>query len=136
LRIVIDTYAWIEFFIGSEKGKKVKEIMVESRDIFVPDIVLAEIARKYLREGMDENTVKQRIEWVTDIARNVSISEKIALLSGRTYLELLEKSKKEKISKPGLADGIVLAVTKALDAKVVTGDKHFKGLKEVIWVGD
>lgn len=73
MKIVVDTYAWIEFFVDSEKGEMVKEVVVESREVYVPDIVLAEIARKYLSEGMDENTVKQRIEWITDIARSVPV---------------------------------------------------------------
>jgi len=135
LKIVIDTYAWIELFIGSDKGRKVKEVIAKASDAFVPDIVLAEIARKYLKEGADEETVRQRLEWVTDIARIISVNEEVALLSGKVYLELVEKSKAERTSKPGLA-AIVLAIARMLKAKVVTGDKHFKGLKEVVWIGE
>ena len=136
MRIVVDTYAWIELFIGSNKGEIVRDAIAKANEVFVPDIVLAEIARKYLREGESEEVVRQRIEWVTDIARIVAIDEDTAMLSGIVYMELVEKSKVEGISKPGLADAIVLAITRTLEAKVVTGDKHFKGLNEVIWVGD
>jgi hypothetical protein len=31
VRIVADTYAWIELFIGSEKGKKAKEVLEKCR---------------------------------------------------------------------------------------------------------
>ncbi len=31
VRIVADTYAWIELFIGSEKGKKEKEVLEKCR---------------------------------------------------------------------------------------------------------
>ncbi len=134
MRIVVDTYAWIEFFSGSEKGAKVRELLVAS-NAFVPDIVLAEVARKYLREGVDEDTVRRRIEFITDVAKNVPIDEEIALLSAKCYFELLEKSKKEGTSTPGLADGIVLATGRKLKAKVLTGDKHFRGLGDVIWIG-
>jgi len=136
LRIVVDTYAWIELFIGSNKGEIVREAIAKANEVFVPDIVLTEIARKYLREGESEEVVRQRIEWVTDIARIVAIDENTAMLSGIVYMELVEKSKVEGTSKPGLADAIVLATTRTLEAKVVTGDKHFKGLNEVIWVGE
>lgn len=51
-------------------------------------------------------------------------------------MELLEKSRRERISTPSLADGIIVAVGRALQAKIVTGDKHFKGLQDVIWIGD
>lgn len=74
MRIVVDTYAWIEFFVGNEKGEKVKNLMTKSTDVYVPDIVLAEIARKYLREGVDEGVVKQRVEWVTEIAKTVLLA--------------------------------------------------------------
>ena len=134
MKIVIDTHAWIELFIGSDKGRKVKEVIAKASDAFVPDIVFAEIARKYLKEGADEETVRQRLEWVTDIAR-IPVNEEVALLSGKVYLELVEKSKAERTSKPGLA-AIVLAIARMLKAKVVTGDKHFKGLKEVVWIGE
>ena len=136
MKIVLDTYAWIEFFIGSEKGKKVKDLLIQAHEAYVPDIVLAEIARKYLREEMDEITVEQRLEFITEVARNIPIDETLALLSAKCYLELLEKSRREKLSKPSLADGIILATGRALDAKIVTGDKHFKELKEVVWIGD
>jgi len=136
LKLVVDTYAWVEFFVGSEKGEKVKEVIAESWEVLVPDIVLAELARKYLREGVDENIARQRVEWITDIARNVPIDEEIAVLSAKAYLELREKAKKEGLPDPSLADGLILAVTRATKAKVITGDKHFRGLKEVIWIGD
>jgi len=35
---------------------------------------------------------------------------------------------------PSLADAIILATARILDAKVVTGDQHFRGLPNVIWL--
>ena len=57
MKIVIDTYAWIELLIGSEKGKKVKETIENAEELYTPSTVLAETARKFLKEGNDENTV-------------------------------------------------------------------------------
>jgi hypothetical protein len=34
---VIDSYAWIEHFIGSEKGREVKEIMENADEVYTPD---------------------------------------------------------------------------------------------------
>lgn len=42
--------ARIELFIGSERGNKGKEVLVNADIVYTPDIVLAEIARKYLRK--------------------------------------------------------------------------------------
>ncbi len=40
---VYDTYAWIEYFRGSEKGAVVKRLL-ESQKGYTPSIVLAEVA--------------------------------------------------------------------------------------------
>ena len=53
VKIVIDSYAWIEHISGTEKGRKIKELMDNSEPIYTPGIVLAEIARKFLREGQN-----------------------------------------------------------------------------------
>lgn len=134
MRIVVDSYAWIEFFAGSERGARVKDLLA-NYEAYVPDVVLAEIARKYLREGVGEEEVRGRVEWITDVARTVPIDEEIALLSAKCYFELLERARGMKVSAPGLVDGVVLAAGRKLGAKVVTGDRHFRGLEDVIWIG-
>jgi predicted nucleic acid-binding protein len=48
VKIVIDTYAWVELLLGSEKGKKVVEILENAENVCTPSIVLAESARKFL----------------------------------------------------------------------------------------
>ena len=60
MKIVIDSYAWIELFMGSAKGGKVKEILEDADEVYTPDTVLAEIARKYVREGIEERIVNTR----------------------------------------------------------------------------
>jgi len=39
------------------------------------------------------------------------------------------------LREPSLFDAIVLAVTKVLNANLITGDEHFREIPEVIWVG-
>ena len=46
-------------------------------------------------------------------------------------MELLEKVKKGRLRKPSLADGIVLATSRAFEARILSGDEHFKGLGAV-----
>ena len=65
MKIVIDTYAWIEFLVGSEKGKKVKELLENAEAVYTPSIVLAETARKFLREGNDEKTIAEWLDIIT-----------------------------------------------------------------------
>ncbi len=46
-RYVLDSWAWIEYFEGSRKGERVKEIILDSRnDIFTHCVSVAEIISK------------------------------------------------------------------------------------------
>lgn len=57
--IVLDTHAWIEYFIGSERGATAGEYIEKGEKIVTPDIVLAEIARKYPHNGIGAGEVKK-----------------------------------------------------------------------------
>ena len=135
MKIVIDTYAWIEFFIGSEKGRRVKEIVERADEVYTPGTVLAEIARKYVREGADDNTVDARLEVITAASNIAHVDAKLALEAARCYLELAAKARKTKLNLPSLFDAIVLATGRSLKSKIVTGDEHFRNLPETVWVG-
>ena len=134
--IIIDTYAWIEYFSGTNMGKRVKRILAEEYT-YTPTIVLAEIARKYIREGINTSVVKQRLQIIGELSTIIRIDYSIALEAAKAYLELLEHSKKLGLrTKPGLGDAIILATAKVLNAKVLTGDRHFQELDITIWMGE
>ncbi len=42
MKIVTDSYAWIEHFIGRTKGRKVDETLENDDEVCIPDTVLAE----------------------------------------------------------------------------------------------
>lgn len=136
VKIVLDTYAWIEIFIGSDRGRRVLEILEEADESYTPSVVLAEIARKYAREGFDRNFVRERLQLVLDATDIIEVNEEIALESGFAYLELLEKAKARGLSKPSLFDAIVLACARNIGGRLVTGDEHLRGFEEIIWIGD
>jgi predicted nucleic acid-binding protein len=135
VKTVIDTYAWIEIFIGSKSGEKAKEILQKAEETYTPDIVLAEIARKYLREGMKEQTILERLTTIEETSNIIPIDKSIAIESAKCYAELMEKAKKIKLKLPSLFDAIILATSRTLDAKLITGDEHFKDVHETLWIG-
>jgi len=135
VKIVIDTYAWIEIFIGSGKGNKARKILTETLEIHTPDIVLAEIARKYTREGIEQQVVLERLKTIVETSETTPINMEIALESAKCYIKLLEEAKKAGIATPNLFDAIVLATARVLKAKVITGDEHLRNLPETIWIG-
>lgn len=134
MKIVADSYAWVEVFLGSAKGRAAKRRMEQATDIYTPDVVLVEVARKYVREGVDEELVRKRLSTMAEASEVVSVGLQVALESAKAYTELERKARNEKLSKPSLFDAFVLAAARINDARVLTGDLHFKGLAETMWM--
>ncbi|HYB75404.1 MAG TPA: PIN domain-containing protein [Nitrososphaerales archaeon] len=134
MKIVADAYAWIELFSGTRNGEFAKARMEEAETVITPDSVLAEIARKYLREGMKEETTRQRLSTILEASEPAFIDDDIAIEAGKAYLQLEKRAKASGLEKPSLFDALVLAVARRHDGKVLTGDTHFEGLPETIWI--
>jgi predicted nucleic acid-binding protein len=134
VKIVADAYAWIELFSGTRNGEFVKARMEGAETVITPDSVLAEVARKYLREGMKEETTRQRLSTILEASEPAFIDDDIAIEAGKAYLQLEKRAKVSGLEKPSLFDALVLAVARRNDGKVLTGDTHFKGLPETIWI--
>ena len=121
----LDSYAWAEFFDGSEKGKKVKEI-IDGGSVACSIIVLAELADKCFRENRD---LDQFIKFIESNSVILSLTKEIAINSGKLKLELRKNSKN--IS---LADAIHFQTAKSVNAIFVTGDPDFKEIKEILFL--
>jgi predicted nucleic acid-binding protein len=134
VKIVIDTYAWIELLLGSEKGKKVKELIENAQEAYTPSVVLAESARKFLREGIDEKTIALWLEIIIAASVVTQIDLATALEAANCYVELAKKAKVSKQNTPSLFDALVLATARINKCQILTGDEHFKNLPETIWV--
>ena len=135
VKIVADAYAWIELFSGTRQGEFAKARMEEAESVITPDSVLAEVARKYLREGVEEETARQRLSIMLEASEPAYVDDDTAIEAGKAYLELERRAKDAGLGKPSLFDALVLAVARRNDAKVLTGDEHFEALPETIWKG-
>ena len=134
MKIVIDSYAWIEHFIGSEKGRKVDKILEDAEEVYTPDTVLAEVARKYVREGVEPKLVDERLEEIVEASNIICLDAKLAANAANSYIELEANAKKCKLSRPSLFDAIVLAAGRSIESNIITGDHHFRNLPETIWI--
>jgi predicted nucleic acid-binding protein len=125
IRYVIDAYAWVEYLIGSDVGAKVNEIIEkENVEVYTCAVTVAEVISKVARD-------KQDVEKAFDILlSNSQILNADEELSKKTGLLHAEMRKTEKDF--GLADAYVLATARQLKSKVLTGDPHFKNLKEAV----
>jgi predicted nucleic acid-binding protein len=130
----VDSYAWIELFLGTAKGEETKRLISEAEEIRTPDIVLAEISRKYHREELDSQSLRARLETISSTTIVTGIDTTLAVRTGPIYLELVEKAKRERLNSPSLFDAIVLATAREYDSSVLTGDEHFRDLPETIFL--
>jgi len=120
---VIDSYAWVEYFLGSREGSIAKEY-IENGECAISSVTIAELSEKYKRENKD---FEKDFHFIIARTKIVELDTKIALLAGEINFE-----NKKKIKNWGMADSIILATAKSLNAKVVTGDGHFRSLNSVM----
>ncbi len=132
---MIDSYAWVEIFEGTTLGRAARDRIDEADDVFTPDVVLAEVARKYIRQGARSDVVRKRLQAILMASQAVGIDVAVAEESAEAWLELDSRARRKKLGRPSLVDGIVLATSRINNAKVLSGDKHFEGLPETIWLG-
>ena len=124
-RYIMDAYAWIEYLIGSELGTKVKTILDdESNEVFTCAVTVAEVVSKTIREGRNAETAYNILTGNSVI---VDVDSEISRDAGTLHADV-RKTKKDF----GLSDAYVLAVSKITETKILTGDPHFEGIKNVI----
>ena len=115
---IFDSSAWIEYFAGSKKGKIVKEFLDKNENIFTLSICLMEIKNKYVREG---HKFQDQIDFICDVSTIIDINKDIALKGA----EIKQKYKLYTV------DALIYAVSQLKKAILLTGDHHFKDLKNV-----
>ncbi len=125
--LVIDTSAWIDYFEGNSAGEKVKEYIENStNEIYTNILSISEISSLATRKQLDSNKLLSVLFSYSKIySINIDFSKEVGEIHGQI---------KEKIKDFGLVDAFILLTAKKLNAKIITGDSHFKGMKEAIIV--
>jgi len=128
MKYVIDSYAWIEYFMGSRVGEKVKPLIENSEEKITPTICLAEVYAKTLKVESQELAEKQKA-FIKEKSSLAFLDESIAVESAKLNVRL-----KREIDGWCLADSIVYATATVKKAEVVTGDEHFRKLENVLFI--
>jgi len=129
MRYVIDSYAWLEYFMGTPAGERAKEIIDSSaNEKLTPTICMAEIYAKALRVEGAEKAELQRA-FIKSRSAMVPLTEEVAVEAAKVDVEM-----KGRVMGWGLADSIVLSTARRKGAKVLTGDDHFASLEETIYI--
>jgi len=126
-KYLIDTFAWVEYFRGTKKGEIVRDC-IEKGKVFTPTIVLAELSDLYERKKV--SNWERDLGFIISKTTILDLNQELATESGKTKNDIRKKHK----TKFGLADAIILATARKMNAKVVTGDKHFEKISEVLFL--
>jgi predicted nucleic acid-binding protein len=128
MTVLIDSWAWIEYFKGSAVGEKVKEFIENSQDkVIVSAVNIAEVYNSFLRDYSPPDNNRYAVasrKAMNQRSYVYEVDEEIAVDSA--------KIKNEK--KWGLGDSIIYATAKREGAKVLANDPHFRGLKDIIFL--
>ena len=130
-KYILDSFAWVEYAIGSFMGEFV-DFLLNKAECFTPSIVIAELSYKFHRENKlkDWGLLYKFIKNSTQI---LPLSEMLAFQSGHQKTKLREKQLPGE-QKVGLADAIIYQTSLNHEAKLVSGDKHFKNIKNVVYL--
>ena len=126
LDYILDTYAWIEYFLGTKSGSVVKQLITSNFTLITLESSISEIYLWCLREEKDFNKV-------LNIIKTHSHIEPITLTNWIEAAKIREQQRKT-MKDFGLMDAIILAKQQGFNAKVVTGDPHFKNQKDVMFL--
>ena len=120
--MIIDSYAWVEYFIGSEKGENVKKLI--KQQCYTSIVSLAEITEWCLKNNKD---IEKRINLIKSQSEILIINERIAILAAK-----INHERKKMIAGWGMMDSLILATALSYNLGIVTGDKHFSDIENVI----
>lgn len=124
---MLDAWAWIEYLIGSEPGATVNGVLgKEGSEVYTCAVSLAEVISKTAREGRD---VEAAYDMLLSNSQVINVDEKLSKHAGLLHAEMRQTDKDF-----GLADAYVLATAKKLKSKILTGDLHFRNVKEAVLI--
>ena len=126
-KFVIDSFAWIEYLTGTKPGLKVKKIIdAKAGVLMTTSIILAEVMSKFVREGLD---AEHACQIISSLSKVLAVGTTNAKSAGLLHAEI-----RHRVKDFGLADAFTLAVAKQQNAKILTGDEHFRGFKEAVLI--
>lgn len=125
---VLDSFAWVEYFRGTEAGRAVADEL-EASVASTPLVVVAELRDKYVRERVPD--WPRDLGFIKEVSTLLPEDEAIAVRAGETKNRLRAAGRRGF----GLIDGIIYETARAVDAVLVTGDPHFRGVRGVRFLG-
>ena len=118
--MLLDSSAWVEFFIKSEKGEIVRKLL-ENEECYTSIATLAEISNYAMREKLDG---KELIIFIINSTKVLNLNSEISFLAGK-----LNYKRKKTVKNWGMIDSLILATSLFYNLKILTKDSHFRDLE-------
>ena len=123
---LLDASAWIEYLEGTPRGAAVERILMGAgNEFFTTPVTIAEVISVALRKGLDENVAFAAVA-------NVKLIE-MTRESAKT-ISIAHATMRKTIKKFSLSDATVLVAARAIDAKIITGDKDFSNITGIVMI--
>jgi len=116
---VVDSSGWLEYFADGPNADYFSVPIEDTESLIVPTISLYEVFKRILQQR-DETEALNKIAFM-QLGKVIDLSSPTALHAAKISADL----------KIPMADSIMLASARELDALLWTQDADFKGLKEV-----
>ncbi len=121
---ILDSYAWVEYFIGTEKGRKVKVLFENPKNKFITvECCIAELRGWSIKNDIDFRGVLKIIE----------ANSAIAPVSRDEWIDaaVIKSEMLKNVKDFGLIDAILISKQRRTNSKIITADLHFKGLIDI-----
>lgn len=121
MSVLIDSCGWIEYFGDLPLVEKYAVYIEKAnkKEYVTPSIVLYEVYKK-IKKDVSEERALEAVAYILSYTTVHHLNEK-------TAIEAAEASLGQGLP---MADAVILATARLHNAKIITGDEHFKGLKE------
>ncbi len=119
MKLLLDSFALIEFFKGGALGEQVKKLLEKSEDIIITVLNIYEVGYR-IEQDYSKKQAGEYLKSLKMHYRIVNLDDEIAMKA----IELRRDFKLPTI------DCLIYAAAKINNAKVVSGCSHFKKLAE------
>jgi predicted nucleic acid-binding protein len=119
MNLMLDTYAIIELFRGSEKGVEVKNFLEKDNYVSISVLSLYETGTVLERE-IGKKRTKKYLRSIQTYYNIIDVNKEITLMA----VELRRNFKLPSI------DCLIYATSRSIKSKLITGCKHFKEISK------
>ena len=128
--VVFDAYAWVEYALDGPYADMIAEEHSSAPHPLTPATVIGELKEAMLRHLIPKSKILSILLYVRNKSTVVNIDAEIAEKAAEINFQ-----HKKTIKGWGMLDSIVYAVTILKKGRVITGDKHFRKLPKVTYIG-